>query len=107
MPTLDGGVMRGHLQGLNIAYVLAAGLGGIAAMLVDMPAAQPMQGAGSSGITIPIRPLVAPLRRGEPKQTPAELRRTIPERPRGAPPQRSRKPARTEFADMDLPVRAG
>ena len=101
------GVMRGLLHGLTTACLLAACVLGIAAVLGGVSGAPMMEGANASGITIPIRPLVAPLRRGEAEQTPVELRRTIPELPRKSPQQRLRKPARTQFADMDLASRAG
>lgn len=61
----------------------------------------------SAGITIPIQPVSAPLRRGEPDATPLDLRGLIQQAPREAPHMRLRKPPKTQFADMDLATRAG
>jgi hypothetical protein len=79
----------------------------MALVLVGIPHARVMAGADLDGVTIPIQPFLAPLRREEPEQTPVELRRAIREFPQQAPSQRSRKPARTQFADMDLTHPAG
>ena len=99
--------MRGLLQKLTTAYALAGYGFAIALVLGGIPHARLMAGEDLAGVTIPIQPLVVPLRRQEPEQTPVELRRAIREFPQQVPAQRSRKPARTQFADMDLPSPAG
>jgi hypothetical protein len=99
-------VMHGLLRKLTTAYALAGYAFAIALVLGGVPYARVMAGADANGVTIPITILTAPLRREGPDQTPW-LRRTIRESPQQAPPQRPRKPARTQFADMDLAPFAG
>jgi hypothetical protein len=99
--------MGGLLQKLTTAYALAGYAFAIALVLHGIPHARVMAGQNWDGVTIPIQPLAVPLRGEEPEQTPVELRRAIREFPQQGPAQRSRKPARTQFADMDLPSLAG
>ena len=98
--------MRAFLQPRTIS-VLACSAFAALLLMGGVPDGQLMAGMDVDGVTIPIQPLVMPLRREDPKQTPIELRPTIRELPREAPQQRLRKPSRTQFADMDLAFPAG
>ncbi len=101
-------LVRGFSQKLTTAYALAGcGVSHCLGAGQYFSCAPDGRGEDMDGVTIPIQPLAVPLRRQEPEQTPLELRRAIREFPQQVPAQRSRKPARTQFADMDLPSPAG
>jgi hypothetical protein len=102
-----GGMRRLFVPKLIAASVLAGCAFATLVLLSVVPNAQRVTGMASDGVTIPIQPLIAPLRREETEQPPVELRPTLRELPREAPPQKWRKPARTQFADMDLASPAG
>jgi hypothetical protein len=101
---MGGGVTRMFIR--EWAPVLA-GSAFVAFLLAGAIPAQRLAAMDLAGVTIPIEPLAAPLRGPEPERAPAELRPTIRELPPEAPPQRSRKPSRTQFADMDFVSPAG
>jgi hypothetical protein len=96
--------MHGLFRKLTTAYAFAGYAFAIVLILGGVPHARVI--ADADGVTIPIKILTPPLRREEPEPTPG-LRRTIRELPQQTPPQRPRKPARTQFADMDLASSAG
>lgn len=90
--------MREVLKGLTTAYLLVAGaFGGAVVLGSASEIVRLANGAGSEGITIPIRPFFVPLRGSQPDRTPVELIPATPQ-PHIVPPQKTKTPLDTQFA---------